>query len=41
MCRLLTLCSGQGWYLVFSMGLVGAVFLVWIMVMAYQVFVDS
>lgn len=33
--------AGQSWYLVFAMGLVGSIFLVWIMIMAYQVFVDS
>lgn len=33
--------TGQSWYLVFSMGLVGSVFLVWVMIIAYQVFVDS
>lgn len=28
----------QGWQAVFALGLVGAIFLLWIMVMAYQVF---
>ncbi|KAJ4419476.1 hypothetical protein N0V82_004921 [Gnomoniopsis sp. IMI 355080] len=28
----------QGWQAVFSLGLVGSIFLLWIMVMAYQVF---
>lgn len=32
---------GQSWQLVFAMSLTGAVFLIWIMIMAYQVFVDS
>ncbi|KAF7554182.1 hypothetical protein G7046_g6897 [Stylonectria norvegica] len=31
----------QSWQLVFAMALTGGVFLVWIMIMAYQVFVDS
>jgi hypothetical protein len=31
----------QSWQAVFAMGLVGTVFLVWIMFMAYQVFADS
>ncbi|KJZ69813.1 hypothetical protein HIM_10792 [Hirsutella minnesotensis 3608] len=31
----------QSWQLVFAMGLTGAVFLLWVMVMAYQVFVNS
>ncbi|KAF4508437.1 hypothetical protein G6O67_004814 [Ophiocordyceps sinensis] len=31
----------QSWQLVFAMGLTGAVFLVWVMIMAYQVFVNS
>lgn len=32
---------GQSWRLVFAMGLIGAVFLLWIMIMAYYVFVES
>jgi hypothetical protein len=32
---------GQTWYLVFAMGLTGAIFWVWVMIMAYQVFVRS
>lgn len=32
---------GQSWHLVFAMALTGIIFLFWIMVMAYQVFVDS
>jgi hypothetical protein len=31
----------QSWYAVFSFSLVGTVFFLWIMVMAYQVFVDD
>lgn len=31
----------QGWQAVFSLGLVGAIFLLWIMIMAYQVFADN
>ncbi|PHH60758.1 hypothetical protein CDD81_1296 [Ophiocordyceps australis] len=31
----------QSWQLVFAMGLIGAIFLVWLMIMAYQVFVNS
>jgi len=31
----------QSWILVFSMSVVGVAFLVWIMIMAYQVFVNS
>lgn len=31
----------QSWYLVFAMGLTGAIFLVWVMIMAYQVFAKS
>ncbi|PHH87156.1 hypothetical protein CDD83_9246 [Cordyceps sp. RAO-2017] len=31
----------QSWHLVFAMGLTGAIFLVWVMIMAYQVFVNS
>jgi hypothetical protein len=31
----------QSWHLVFAMALTGIIFLFWIMVMAYQVFVDS
>jgi len=31
----------QSWQAVFAFGLVGAVFLLWIMVMAYQVFADD
>ncbi|KAJ2906127.1 putative arginase-like protein [Zalerion maritima] len=30
----------QSWHAVFAFGLVGAVFLLWIMIMSYQVFVD-
>lgn len=33
--------AGESWRLVFAMGLVGAVFLLWIMIMAYHVFVNS
>lgn len=33
--------TGQSWQLVFAMGLTGAIFLVWVMIMAYQVFVNS
>lgn len=32
---------GQAWQAVFSFALVGAIFLLWIMVMAYQVFASS
>lgn len=32
---------GESWRLVFSMALIGSVFLLWIMIMAYQVFVNS
>lgn len=28
----------QGWQAVFALGLVGSIFLLWIMIMAYQVF---
>ncbi|GAO14284.1 uncharacterized protein UV8b_07439 [Ustilaginoidea virens] len=31
----------QSWHLIFAMGLTGLVFLVWVMIMAYQVFVNS
>ncbi len=31
----------QSWQAVFAFGLVGAIFLLWIMVMAYQVFADD
>ncbi|KAG5938450.1 hypothetical protein E4U53_008004 [Claviceps sorghi] len=31
----------QSWHLVFAMSLTGMVFLVWVMIMAYQVFVNS
>ena len=31
----------QSWHAVFSFGLVGAIFLLWIMVMAYQVFAND
>ncbi|KAJ9145439.1 Arginase-like protein [Pleurostoma richardsiae] len=31
----------QSWQAVFSMGLVGAIFFLWIMIMAYQVFADD
>lgn len=31
----------QGWQAVFALGLVGAIFLLWIMIMAYQVFADN
>lgn len=31
----------QSWQAVFSLGLVGALFLLWIMVIAYQVFADD
>lgn len=31
----------QSWQAVFSVGLVGAIFLLWIMLMAYQVFADD
>lgn len=31
----------QSWQAVFSLGLVGAIFLLWIMVIAYQVFADN
>lgn len=31
----------QGWQAVFSLSLVGVVFLLWIMIMAYQVFADD
>ncbi|KAL2262347.1 hypothetical protein VTK26DRAFT_1620 [Humicola hyalothermophila] len=31
----------QSWQAVFAFGLVGAIFLLWIMVMSYQVFVDD
>lgn len=32
---------GQAWQAVFAFALVGALFLLWIMVMAYQVFATS
>lgn len=32
---------GQSWQLVFAMSLTGIIFLVWVMIMAYQVFVNS
>ncbi|KAG6037941.1 hypothetical protein E4U41_004645 [Claviceps citrina] len=32
---------GQSWHLVFAMSLIGMVFLVWVMIMAYQVYVNS
>ncbi|KAJ6441046.1 hypothetical protein O9K51_06840 [Purpureocillium lavendulum] len=31
----------QSWHLVFAMALTGSIFLVWVMIMAYQVFVNS
>ncbi|KAK2593653.1 hypothetical protein QQS21_008657 [Conoideocrella luteorostrata] len=31
----------QSWHLVFAMSLTGIIFLVWVMIMAYQVFVNS
>jgi RsiW-degrading membrane proteinase PrsW (M82 family) len=31
----------ESWRLVFAMALIGAVFFLWIMIMAYKVFVDS
>lgn len=31
----------QGWQAVFSLGLVGSIFLLWIMIMAYQVFASD
>lgn len=31
----------QSWQAVFSFGLVGAIFLLWIMIMAYQVFAEE
>lgn len=31
----------QGWQAVFALGLVGSIFLLWIMIMAYQVFADN
>ncbi|ATY66163.1 hypothetical protein CCM_00465 [Cordyceps militaris CM01] len=31
----------QSWYLVFAMGLTGAVFWIWVMIIAYKVFVRS
>lgn len=37
----LTCDSGESWRLVFAMALLGAIFLLWIMIMAYQVFVNS
>lgn len=33
--------TGESWRLVFAMALVGVVFLLWIMLMSYQVFVKS
>jgi len=33
--------AGQSWQAVFAFALVGAIFLLWIMVMAYQVFADD
>jgi hypothetical protein len=33
--------AGQSWQLVFAMALTGTVFFVWVMIMAYQVFVNS
>lgn len=33
--------AGQCWHLVFAMSLTGVAFLVWVMIMAYQVFVNS
>ncbi len=32
---------GQSWQAVFAFSLVGAIFLLWIMIMAYQVFADA
>lgn len=32
---------GQTWYLVFAMGLTGSIFLIWAMIIAYQVYVLS
>jgi hypothetical protein len=32
---------GQSWQLVFAMALIGTLFFVWVMIMAYQVFVNS
>lgn len=34
-------CVGQSWQLVFAMALTGTVFFIWVMIMAYQVFVNS
>lgn len=31
----------QSWQAVFALGLVGSIFLLWIMIMAYQVFADD
>jgi hypothetical protein len=33
--------AGQSWQLVFAMALTGTVFFIWVMIMAYQVFVNS
>lgn len=38
---LMCLCAGQSWQLVFAMALTGIIFLLWVMVMAYQVFITS
>ena len=32
---------GQSWYLVFAMALAGVIFLIWVMIIAYQVFILS
>lgn len=32
---------GESWRLVWAMALLGTTFLLWIMIMAYQVFVES
>jgi hypothetical protein len=38
---ILTVPKGQSWQAVFALALIGAIFLLWIMVMAYQVFADD
>lgn len=34
-------CLGQSWHAVFAFSLVGMLCLIWVMVMAYNVFVES
>ncbi len=37
----LRMCTGQAWQAVFAFALLGSIFLLWIMVMAYQVFANE